>query len=607
MPQRNDRVQDILILKMEGNPMKKKIVVFVLFSVMLISCFTNVSFAAEEVSSLRIGVTQEIDSLSPFLSWSISGDEIFMLIYDSLVRVDENLEPSPGLAESWKLSDDNLTWTFVLNDNAKWHDGKPVTAEDVKYSYEYIISSGLGMYAGGLEDISSVEAVDEKTVVIKTNEPKANMLMSNAPILPKHILETLTIEELETWPNDSPVGSGPFKFEELNVGGFLKLVKNEDYFKGSPNLDEIIFVVYANSDVMTQALKIGEIDAVVNFSASHLEELNSVPEIEAVSAVVQGFTELSFNCSKDSGSKGNKLLLDKNIRQAIEWAIDKQNIMDVVYYSQGEVGTTLVPPGDYYHYEPADELRSFNIEKANELLEEAGYKDIDQDGIREDSNGNKLSFLFTLRSETPEEVKAGQMIAANVEKAGIELKIETVDDGVLIDKVYSQDFDMFIWGWGTALDPTVILNVMSTKEIGNLSDCNYSNEEYDGLLLEQQTIMDETERRKVVWEMQKILYDDAPYIILFYDNSLQGVRTDKWDGWTRVPEDGGYFFNLTYTNYMNVKPNIQTADAVSDSPQEQEKSGSSSTALIVAAVLLLAVVAAVLIKRKKKNTEDDDE
>ncbi len=580
--------------------MYKKVITIVLLIVLLTSGF---AFAAEDVSSLRIGVTKEIDSLSPFLSWTITGDEVFMLIYDPLVRVDENLKTTPGLAETWSLSDDNLTWTFVLYDNAKWHDGKAVTAEDVKYSYEAIIDNGLGMYAGGLEGIASIETPDGKTVVIKTDKPKADMLMSNAPIMPKHILETMTLEDLESWPNDNPIGSGPFKFDELNMGGFLKLVKNEDYYKGPPALDEIIFVVYGNSDIMTQALKIGEIDAAVNFSASQLEDLQKIPEIEAIAAVQPGFTELSFNCSQDADSKGNKLLLDKNIRKAIEWAIDKQNIMDVVYYGYGEIGTTLIPPGDFYHYEPKDELRTFNIEKANKLLDEAGYKDTDRDGIREDSNGNKLSFVFTLRSETPDEVKAGQMIAATVKEAGIELKIETVDDGVLIDKVYSQDFDMFIWGWGTALDPTVILNVMSTKEIGNMSDCNYSNEEYDRLLMKQQTIIDESKRRETVWDMQKILYDDAPYIILFYDNGLQAVRTDEWEGWTRVPEENGaYFFNLTYENYMNVKARAQSGQSSQAAAAE-----SSKTALIAAAAIILAAGGILIIKSRKKNSKDDDE
>ena len=146
------------------------------------------------------------------------------------------------------------------------------------------------------------------------------------------------------------------------------------------------------------------------------------------------------------------------------------------------------------------------------------------------------------------------MIKGSAEEAGMKMNIETVDDGVLIDKIYSGDFDMFIWGWGTDLDPTTILNVMTTGQIGNMSDSNYSNEEYDQLFVKQQTIMNTDERESVVFEMQKILYEDAPYIILFYDNSLQAVNDEKWTGWKRIPEDGGYFFNLTNYNYLNVKP-----------------------------------------------------
>jgi len=146
------------------------------------------------------------------------------------------------------------------------------------------------------------------------------------------------------------------------------------------------------------------------------------------------------------------------------------------------------------------------------------------------------------------------MIAGGAAQAGIKLNIETVDDGLLIDKIYSGDFDMFIWGWGTDLDPTTILNVMTTNQIGNMSDSNYSNERYDELFIEQQTIMDPDERREVVWEMQQILYEEAPYIILFYDNSLQAVNTDRWTGWKRIPEEGGFFFNLTTYNYLNVSP-----------------------------------------------------
>ena len=145
--------------------------------------------------------------------------------------------------------------------------------------------------------------------------------------------------------------------------------------------------------------------------------------ISVISADALGFTELAFNCWTDPASKGNKLLLDKRVRQSFEWAIDKQQLLEVAYAGQGSPGTTLVPPDGFWHYEPtADELRDYNVDKAKELLESAGYTDKDGDGIREDSEGNKLSFVLLLRADNAEEVKLGQMIAGMVKEAGIELK-----------------------------------------------------------------------------------------------------------------------------------------------------------------------------------------
>ena len=151
---------------------------------------------------------------------------------------------------------------------------------------------------------------------------------------------------------------------------------------------------------------------------------------------------------------------------------------------------------------------------------------------------------------------------------------------------------MFIWGWGTDLDPTTILNVMTTSQIGNMSDSNYSNERYDQLFIEQQTIMDPEERQQVVWEMQQILYEEAPYIILFYDNSLQAVNTARWTGWKRIPDEGGYFFNLTNYNYLNVQPvSADTAPGTS---------GNNTLLYVVAAVVAAAVVYMFTKKKKAK-------
>ena len=594
-----------------------KVISILLVFVVMLSLGTSNVFGSKsgKPDSMRIGVTVEIDSLSPMISYSQIGYEVFSLIYDSLVTIDENLEPMPNLAKSWETNEDGTEWIFNLEEGIKWHDREPFTSQDVKFTYELLLENPLGMYAGYLVGITEITCPDDYTVVIKTENPKANMLLNSAPILPEHIWKDVAVEELETWPNEMPIGTGPFGFVEFNPGQFLKLASNENYFKGEPAIDELIFVLYANSDTMAQSIKIGEIDAATNFNTSQLSSLEKEESIEAISAISLGFTEISFNAWKDSKSKANPLLKDFNIRKAIELTINKQQILDLVYNGQGTVGTTLVPPEGFYHYDPtADELRSYDIEKAKALLETAGYKDLNGDGVREDKDGKALEFTFTLRADNSEEVKAGQMISGSAAEAGIKLNIETVDDGVLIDKIYSGDFDMFIWGWGADLDPTTILNIMTTAEIGSMSDSNYSNKKYDELFLKQQTLMDPDERQEVVWEMQKILYEEAPYIILFYDNNLQAVNIEKWTGWKRIPENGGFFFNLTNYNYLNVEPVVKTTETTeTNNPTETtdttpdtstEDAGGSNNTMLYTIGGIVIIAGIFLFIRKGKNKEE---
>ncbi len=579
----------------------KKIISFTLILLLILSLNVYAAETNEEIYTMRIGMTQEIDSLNPFESWLVTGAEFFSVIYDPLVKFDENLKPIPNLAESWELSEDQLEWTFHLRQDVKFHDGEPLTSEDVKFALGTFSETGLGMYASLLAGITSIECPDDYTVVIHTEEPKANMLMAYTPIVPKHIWGNVPLDELETWPDENPVGSGPFKFAEYKQGEFLKIEANDDYFGGRPHIDEVVYVFFASKDTMAQAIKLGEIDVATNLSPTQKQSLEAEENIQVISGVVKGYTEIGFNCWDDPASKGNKLLLDKSIRQAIEWAIDKQQIIDVAYSGEGVFGTTVIDPGDYFHYEPsAEELRTYDIEKAKEILTAAGYEDTDGDGIREDSQGNRLSFTFSLIADNTEEVKAGQMIAGMVKDAGIELVVETVDESMLLDKTVAGEHDLFIWGWGADVDPTTILAVMSTKEIGNMSDCFYSNPVYDLLLDEQQAIMDEESRRDVVWEMQRILYEDVPYIILTYEVSLQAVRTDRCTGWKQVPEGGPYFLGATIHNYMNVQP----AAAISVASEATETGTSSSMGMMIGAVVIIGI-AAVFWARKKRKTEEE--
>lgn len=536
----------------------KKYTIFALIfvlSIVQIGCGGSGQAPEEEINSFTVGSSASFDTMNPLSSYMQATYEFFMLVYDPLVKYDENYEPIPALAKDWDLSEDELTWTFNLQEGVKWHDGEPFTSEDVKYTYELMMDTGLGyMYSSYLTGITDIQCPDENTVVISTDFPKANMLMNSTPILPKHILSELPEDELEIWANENPVGTGVYKFDSQG-DNFYKVVVNKDYFGDIPEVDEYIFVSYDNIDSMAQSLMLGEIDGANNLNTAQYNQLMDDENVSVISGEEKGFMQVGINCWTDDESGGNPLLRDKNIRQAIELAINKQKIVDMAYNGHGTVGTTLINPGDYFHYEPSEaELRSYSIDKANDLLESAGYVDSNGDGIRESADGAPLEFELITIADNLEEVKSGQMIVADLAEAGIKINNSTMDSGALYDQIIGGTYDLFIWGWGSDVDPTVITGVLTTDQIGGNNEPFFSNERYDELFLLQQQELDEEARREMVWEMQQIVYEEAPYIIIIYANNIQAIRSDKWTGFKQIPETGTYFFNLTDSNYLNIKP-----------------------------------------------------
>ena len=508
----------------------------------------------DEGTTFTMAITEEIDTLNPLSAWMQVSYEALLILYDPLVRYDENLDPQPCLAESWDLSEDELTWTFNLMEDVKWHDGEPFTSADVKFTYELYQEHDSYMYGGYLTGISSIDCPDDYTVVITTEDPKANMLMNTSPIVPMHIWADQ--EDPYNWENPEPIGTGPYMYGGHGEG-FVKFTKNDNYFLGAPKIANIVMVVYENYDTAAQALMIGEIDAAGSLSAAQITQLEKDTNVDVLMAEVPGFCMLAINMMPATeDTQGDPLLRDKVIRQALDYCTDKQNIVDMAYGGAGLVGSTLINPGDPYHYSPpASDLRNYDIEKAKALLESAGYQDRNGDGIREDKAGNKLSFELISIAENVEEVKTAQIIAASCKEAGINLDLVTMDSGAVNDLIYAGQYDLYIWGWGSDVDPSVILKLFLTEEYFNFNETGFSNSRYDDLFYAQMQEMDEAERIAMVQEMQEMLYEDSPYIITLYDSYVQAIRSDRWTGYQQIPAaTGGLFYNLTYNNFMNMEP-----------------------------------------------------
>jgi peptide/nickel transport system substrate-binding protein len=556
-------------------------------------------------SSLHIGWVQEPDNLNPFIGIQGTDYMLWHMNYDFLVGFDaKTLEPRPELATAWEVSPDGTEWTFTIRDDATWQDGQPVTASDVAFTFNYINKNQLLNLAAYTDGITKAEVIDPTHVKITTAKPKANMLRMVVPILPEHIWSKVSGKAAtSSYQNKPPiVGSGPFQIVEWQKGKFVRLQANPNYWGGKPKVDEVIFQLYTNPDTMAQDLKLGTIDGAINVPAAQFTQLGGEQGLTTNNATSWQFTEIGMNCYDSPNSLGNPVLLDQQFRQAINWAVDREKVVSIAMNGYATVGSSLIVPYSKYHWEPAaDQLFTYDQAKANELLDTAGYKDVNGDGFRETKDGKKLSLRFYATSDSPENQTAAKLIVGWLKDVGIKLELQVVDAGALIDAqynydgdTYAPDWDLFIWYWTQDVDPQFMLGIYTPQQIEGWNDCLWTDPEYTRLNAEQAVTIDETARKPIVDQMQQIFYEAAPYAILAYPYQLEAFNTDKWQGWVHVPgeavgEQQGavlYSYNNIDT-YRFVEPKVATA--------AEQSTGGSNTALIVGIVIAVVVVVLIVV------------
>jgi peptide/nickel transport system substrate-binding protein len=557
-------------------------------------------------TTLRLGWTNDPDNLNPFIGYESSSYEVWAINYDLLVGFraeDMSNQPGIGLASAWETSDDGLVWTFTVPEGIRWQDGESFSAADVAFTFNYVIDNELGMFIDYVTFIESVEAPDATHVVFTCSKPKANMLGLWIPILPEHIWSKVDPAKVENEFQNKPpiVGTGPFQCVEWKKGEYVRMEANKDYWRGAPRVDEVIFQTYTNQDTMAQDLVSGAIQSGWNIPSAQFDQLDDTAHLAAIRAVTAGFDELGFNCADKEvypRSTGHPVLTDPAFRRALQWAIDKEKIVSIGYNDNANAASTIVMADYYdddadYHWEPPDDVAYvFDLERAGQELDAAGYPDGDGDGIRE-YQGEPIKLRLYARTESAESQKCGKLITGWFKDIGLDIDYQVIDDGRLgdlqynyEDDDYAPDFDMFIWGWGGDVDPNFILSIMTTNQIESWSDCMWSNEEYDRLFEEQQTTIDLQERVALVHRMQEIVYDESPYIPLVYPLDLEAYDEGGWSGWVRANQGkGAVWYNTQMDSYLAVQPGAVT----------EESSGGSSTTLIVGIVAALAVAGLILV------------
>jgi peptide/nickel transport system substrate-binding protein len=571
-----------------------------------------------------VGVTQDMLNISPFGASGLSDRETLSMNYDLLLSFDQKtLAAAPGLAESWTHNENNTVWTFKIRDGVKWSDGVPLTAHDIAFTFNFILKTPPNEYIAylGKETEPTFTAPDDQTFIWKTKKPTlAPLAPAGVPILPEHIWSKYTGDwkAAEHFRNVPAVGTGPFHLVEWKEGQYWRLEKNPDYWGGTPTIDEVVFRVYDNQEAMVLALKTGEIDFAEGIKASLLPTLDGIANVTTWEAGSTTNANLAFGLwqpSLGSHYKGfggetptnNPALLDPTVRIAIAKAIDKQALVDNVLQGSGSVGSTMLSPQDRWFWDPAangDTTQDYNPQLANQMLDQAGYKDTNGDGIREDpKTGLPLTFTFLVLTTDPYSSDLGEFIKSWLKDIGMAVTLRPVTENKALDLWYAHDYDGYIWGWSGRPDPDFMLSIFTTDQCDNWSDGCYSNPEYDKLYLEQRAAMTEEERAPIVDQMQKIVYDQVPEVFLIYENDLQAYRNDRFTGFLPSPEPNG---PLIYSDgpwsYINIKP-LATAGGA-QAPTTSKSSGLSPVVWIVIVVLILAIIGAVMLVKSRLSDED---
>jgi peptide/nickel transport system substrate-binding protein len=595
----------------------------------------SVSAAAGDLV-LRAGTDQDLQVLNPFESVLVADFEVFTLNYDLLVNFGPDIEPAPGFAESWTQSADGKTWTFKIRSGMKWSDGQPATSEDARWTYQTILDGvaskrgylGEGYLEGYLTDagVSKVSAPDPTTLVVQTDFANQLLIQAYVPILPKHIWSKNSLAQIGDpkakgfFKNEPPiVGTGPYQVVEWKPGDFIRFARNPNYWGKQGAADEVILQHFASGDTMVQALKSGEIDYVRGVLADQFNALKTEPNVQTVQGIANGYTELSFNTGGNKKGYGGSTsaLTDIAFRDALGYAIDTKKLVDSTLGGYGTPGSTIIPPfHTRWHVDP-DRPRKFDIAEANRRLDAAGYTK-NADGKRVDKDGKVINLRLTWPDSEAENATNAQFLVEWFGQLGITVTAAVTEEGKLIDDVTGPpsgpaNYDIYMWGWVGDPDPTSLLKFFQTSEIGSSSDSYYSNPHYDELFKQQRAESDPVKRKAILAEMQNLVYDEAPYHILYYDAELHAYRTDKFGGWTNQPAQGGTplfgygSIGYTYLTDASVTPSAApsaeasttagssavTSPAGSTPPATTPTSSSSSSLPLILGVIALIVAIAI--------------
>ncbi len=495
-----------------------------LINLLVLSCSSEgekkTSGEPKHGGTMVIGITGDVDSFNPLYAETATAQELNHLMLLGLADLDDKAEFVPEIAERWEHSDDYLKLTYYLRKDARWSDGNPITAADVKFTYDLLMDPQVASpRQADIGMIEKVVVVDSHTVTFRFSEAYPSQIFNTAgEILPEHILKDVDRSALRGHRfGRNPLASGPFRLNKWVRQQYIELVPNEQYFGDRPYLDKLIFKIVPDQTTLLMQLESGEVDMMSGIppaEVARLKQKNDNIEIHQVSGRVYYY--IGYN-------QKNEIFRDKQVRRALTMAIDRQKMIDALLYGYGRKSLGPLPPIVEWAYNESVEEIPFDPEKARASLNNLGWTDSDSDGIL-DKNGKP--FKFDLITNTGNQIKADAAVVVQDQlgKIGVKVNIQMLEWNNFIDHLQSHDFDACLNSLSSSyyIDPTPVFHSTAT----NLFNATYySNPEVDKLIETGREEMDRTKAANIWRDFQQLIYEDQPYTFLFWLDKAVGVNS----------------------------------------------------------------------------------
>jgi peptide/nickel transport system substrate-binding protein len=498
--------------------------------------------AVKEGGVFRLGSSSSIDSLNPFVAFQADAYTTFEYIYPELVQYNPKLQFVPDFARSWQQSPDGLTWTFHTQPNAKWSDGKPLTAADAAWTYSTILKYQNGPTAnsaGYVAHMKSATAPNATTLVLTYKQPVANVLsqVQQAPILPEHIwakYATGNGKAITRFSNPAPIVSGgPFILDKYTPKQIALFKRNPNFYGPKPHIDGLGLQFFSTTDAMITALKSHQLDGV-----EVPVPPTSVATLKAAHFVVRSTPSVTFDDfiinSNPQQDPSHKELLNPLLRQAFDAAIDRPAIIKTSLLGFGQPGSSIIGPATGHWYDPAIKPTAFNLARANQLLDQAGYK-MGPNGLRI-ANGHPMSYTVIVPSDMANsyEQRSFQIMQGDFQKIGVRLTEKVLDDSAAYDAILAnhyRNFELSMWDWGPLLDPDFMLSVLTCGSWNVWNDTGYCTKTYDSMYQAQSAATSPAKRQQIVYQMQQMAANERMYLVVDYPDSIEAHSP----AWTDLP------------------------------------------------------------------------